>query len=104
MSNRGFKGTEVGLDRVTISGSVAQVSAQFVNGETRQTHGTMTHNIPLSGEGADPAVVKAAHEFLNALRNHVSRLHFTEPEVGEPIQEAARGISESLRGEADEPA
>lgn len=104
MSNRGFRGTKVGLSSVSISGSMAESRVQFVNEETGQTHGIMKHTIPLTGEGADKDVARTAKAFLVALQNHITRLHFLEPEVGKPIEEAARGISESLRGEADEPA
>ena len=104
MSNRGFKGTKVGLSAVSISGSMAEVQVQFVNETTGQTHGIMKHTIPLTGEGADKDVARTVEDFLTALRNHITQLHFMEPEVGKPIEEAARGISESLRGESDEPA
>jgi hypothetical protein len=104
VSNRGFKGISVGITSVKISGSTAEVRLQFVNPETGDTHGLMTHHVPLAGEGVPKEVTSAAQNLLDALVNHLTQFHFTEPEVGKPIEEASRGISESLRGESDEPA
>ena len=101
--SRGFKGTAVGIDKVVISGSSAEVRIQFIDPETRDTHGLMTHHVPLIGEGVPREITRSSQDLLTALVNHLTQAHFTEPEVGQPIEEVARGISESLRGEPDEP-
>lgn len=100
-ANRGFKGTEVGIAKVNISGSMAEVHIQFVDEVTGQVHGIMKHNVQLVGE--DDTIAKTANDFMTALKDYITQHHFTEPQIGKPIEEAARGISESLNREPDEP-
>lgn len=93
MAHKGFLGHRIGLGTIVISGSVLQVDVQFVDEDSR-VHATTTHKIGLESEG-DP-IPAAVDDLTKLLEEHISRLHFNEPD-GTEKEEVANGIAEALR-------
>jgi hypothetical protein len=90
---------------MSLEGSLLLVDVRFVSPEGI-VHATMNHKIPLDGVTGDDSIrdiAEKSKELLEALHVYIRDLHFTDTDTQTTEEETARGIAESLRGEADEP-
>ncbi len=107
MSNSGFRGSRIGINSVSMKGSVVDYEIAFV-GEDGVTHGLMRHSIPVE---ADAEIAAKANAFVTALINRAAAIHFVSPASSDasstaPQKDKVHGIAEALGAaatETDEP-
>lgn len=105
--NSGFKGSRLGVNSVTMTGSTITYEIAFI-GEDGVTHGLMRHSIPAE---ADSEIAAKADAFITALIKRAASIHFSQPaDSGGPQdlapQKGTYGIAEALGAagaETDEP-
>lgn len=103
--NAGFRGTRIGINSVTLSGTTISYEIAFI-GEDMVTHGLMRHTIPLD---ANPEIAKTADALITMLIARAAMIHFAQPtnSDGVPVtQKGSYGIAEALghvSAETDEP-
>ena len=93
MANEGFKGNEMGIAAISITGANVQVEVHFSDADG-MVHAIAKHSIPI---GENQPIADAAEALLKALVQHVSKLHFTSPDNNPNTPEAIGGIAEALR-------
>ena len=97
----GFRGTNVLLRNVTLSGSSTGASISFeVSFQDSEgvTHGVMSHRID---PGEDSEVAAAAQSLLSAITRWTERAHYSSASRA-PKEGAARGIAEAIAGTVEE--
>lgn len=73
--NGGFKGSRIGLNSLTISGSVLTYEITYVDAEDR-VHGVMRHSRPTED---DPDVRDLIHQLSELLIRQAAVTHFESP-------------------------
>jgi len=73
--NEGFKGKRIGLNTISISGSVLTYEITYVDAEDR-VHGVMRHSRPVED---DPDVRELIHRLSDLLISQAASTHFENP-------------------------
>jgi hypothetical protein len=92
MSNQNFLGTNLGITGLAIKGSRLIVDCSF-NDADGLVHATARHEIVI---GEHERLQTPANALLEAVVQHITRLHFRNPGTAEE-QITHAGISETLR-------
>ena len=77
MTNEGFKGTRLGISKLTIQGTQAHVEANFMD-EEGIVHGGTFHKISL---GDHEHLRETAQTFLDAITSHITSIHLDRKSV-----------------------
>lgn len=91
-----FRGTDIGITELVISGREMHVRVVFQD-KDGVVHGHVEHRLPVA---ETPEIQEPAQRLLEAVTNLITKYHFEHgPTMG--AEEARAGIAEALRTEPD---